>query len=106
MTRPWRELAPETIAGVPGSVGVYEIGDADGVVVDICYAGGRSLFGLRGVLTGALNRFGPGHRFRYEVTTSYLTRYAEVAMDYRADHGDLPDAVTERGAPRGRLSAS
>lgn len=106
MTKPWLSLTAETIHRMPGTVAVFEIADGDGTVLDIDYAGGRAVHGLRSKLTEALEHFGPGHRFRYEITTSYLSRYEEVAMVHHAAHRNLPARVIQRGAPRGRLSPS
>ena len=61
-------------------------------------AGGRSRFGLRGELEAELARRGPGFRFRVEVNTQYHTRFRELLMLHRADHGTLPP---ENEAPPG-----
>ena len=78
MTKPWIELTAENVAGLPGQTGVYEVADASGEVVETGYAGGRSRFGLRSELGDRLAARGAGHRFRYEVTTQYLSRYSEL----------------------------
>lgn len=103
LTKPWTELTTEAVARLPGQLGVYEIADARGEVLLIGVAGGRSRFGLRGELQSQLERRGPGMRFRVEVNMQYLSRYEELLMAHRADHGQLP---TENVAPPrlGRLS--
>ena len=76
----------------------------DGRVVRIGYAGGRSLFGLRGELGAALSA-GEAPRFRVEVTAQYLSRYEELLMVHKADFGDLPPGNASEARRRiGRLS--
>jgi hypothetical protein len=106
LDKPWRPLNAETVADLRGELGVYQLGDADGRVLRIGYAGGRSLFGLRGELGAALSA-GEATRFRVEVTAQYLSRYEELLMVHKADFGDLPpgnDAEARRRV--GRLSPS
>lgn len=85
-------------------MGVFELADEDDEVLCIGYAGGRSLFGLRGELAAML-RSSKATRFRYEVNTSYLTRFQELLMVFVADHGRLPlENDTEALPQLGRLS--
>jgi hypothetical protein len=103
LTKPWTELTADAVARLPGQLGVYEIADASEEVLLIGFAGGRSRFGLRGELQAELERRGPGLRFRVEVNMQYLSRYQELLMVHRADHGRLPAENAE--PPRlGRLS--
>jgi hypothetical protein len=98
LDKPWQPLDADGITRVRGQLGVYELADADGEVVFIGYAGGRSRFGLRGELEAQI---GNAARFRCEVNMSYLTRWRELLMAYEADHGRLP---AHNGAERlGRL---
>ena len=90
MTKTWRALEASEVARLPGQLGVYQVGDRAGEVLFIGVAGGRSRFGLRGELDAELARRGPGFRFRVEVNTQYHTRYRELLMLHRADHGALP----------------
>ena len=91
LDKPWIPLTPEHVAQLPGHLGVYELADAAGAIVYIGMAGGRSLFGLKGVLTDALDAPPAGAtQFRYEVTMAYHTRYLELLQAYRYDHGRLP----------------
>ncbi len=84
-------------------MGVYELADADGTVLLIGYAGGRSRFGMRGEIAAAVERTQGAARFRYEVTTAYLTRYQELLMVHQAEFGGLPPGnAPEPGL--GRLS--
>lgn len=91
-------------------MGVYELADRDGVVQYIGYAGGKSLFGLRGELLARLGQTS-ATRYRIEVTTAYLTRFQELMMVHRADYGDFPPEndparIDAEGLSRGRLSPS
>lgn len=58
--------------------------------------GGRSLFGIRGEIMEWVGREG-SWLFRYEVTTAYLSRFNELALLYKANHGVLPREVENRG---------
>ena len=110
LTKPWRALEADEVARLPGQLGVYQVaggaGEAGetgetgeaGDVLFIGVAGGRSRFGLRGELEAELARRGPGFRFRVEVNTQYHTRFRELLMLHRADHGTLPP---ENEAPPG-----
>ena len=104
LTKPWRALEADEVARLPGQLGVYQVaGEASeagesGDVLFIGVAGGRSRFGLRGELEAELARRGPGFRFRVEVNTQYHTRFRELLMIHRADHGTLPP---ENEAPPG-----
>jgi hypothetical protein len=102
MSKPWSALTPEAVRAVPGQLGVYQLADANERVVCIGFAGGRSLFGLRGELQGTLAQppFAAA-LFRYEVNQQYTTRFNELLMLHLADHGVLPPA--NRAAPPARL---
>ena len=106
MSKPWNPLTAEAIAGLPGQLGVYQIGaEADGgsvEVVRIGYAGGREPFGLRSALLSELEA-GTGTRFRCELTSGYLTRWEELLMLHQAEHGRLPRGNADRLTPVGRL---
>ena len=66
LEKPWIELTAEAVKALPGQLGVYQLAEAEGRVVYIGYAGGRSLFGLRSELERALEeRPGGATRFRY-----------------------------------------
>ena len=102
LSKPWTDLTVEAIEVVPGQLGVYEIGDDEGAVVRIGFAGGREPFGLRSALD-AERVAGTGTRFRYELTHGYLTRWEELLMVHQATHGGLPPGNTDRRHPVGRL---
>ena len=92
----WHTLSERWLGSVPATVGVFEIADAAGTVVDMGYGGGREPFGIRGAIGPWLKRAGPW-QVRYEVTSSYLTRFYELAMLHRARCGELPPGLRERG---------
>jgi hypothetical protein len=74
-------------------------------VVYIGLAGGRELFGLQSALRRQFERRLPGvERFRYEVNQQYQSRFRELLMLYRADHGRLPEHNrAEELPPLGRM---
>jgi hypothetical protein len=107
MTGPWLPLDAATVQRLGGHMGVYELAAAGGEVVRIGFAGGRSVFGLRGELERALrDNSSPGAAtsFRYEITTSYLSRYQELLMAHAADHGAIPAWNTDTDQRLGKLS--
>ena len=105
LTKPWRPLADDAIAGLPGQLGVFQIGDAAGRVLYIGYAGGRSLFGLRSAIAQARRTLGAAaSRFRYEVNQQYMSRYEELLMLHLADFGDFPPENRDLPRTLGRLS--
>ena len=104
LTKPFRALTVDEINQVSATLGVFELADDDENVVYIGYAGGRSLFGLRGVLMDFTSRTSAS-RFRYEINSAYLTRYQELLMVYVADHDRLPVENDEKEKLNlGRLS--
>ena len=105
LTKRWRALDAGTVHAVPGQLGVYELGDEDGRVVYVGFAGGRSPFGLRSELQGHLGNTRGATRFRYEVNMQYQTRYRELLMAHVARDGALPPMNrTERPISLGRIS--
>ncbi len=91
LEKPWLPLTPESVQALPGQLGVYQIANAEGQILYIGYAGGRSRFGLRGELEAQCEqRAASGSRFRFEVHMSYLSRHQELLMIHRADYGALP----------------
>jgi len=106
MTKAWTPLTAENVKRLSGQLGVYQLADAQGGVVFIGFAGGRSLFGLRGEVEGALQAPPSGAtQFRVEVNQQYTTRYQELLMAHVHDHGDVPEGNRGKPLPRlGRLS--
>ncbi len=107
LEKPWIPLTAEHVACLAGHLGVYQLADAAGAIVYIGMAGGRTPFGLKGVLHEALSA-PPEHatQFRYEVTMAYHTRRLELLQAYRHDYGCLPSGnrdIDERSLGRLRL---
>ena len=74
-------------------------------MIRIGYAGGKSLFGLRGEIERVVEtRQGRPALFRCEVNMQYMSRYQELLMVHLADHGRLPRENDERPDRMGRLS--
>ena len=106
MTKPWIALNAENVKKLPGQLGVYQLADAQDRIVYIGFAGGRSLFGVRGVVEEAVKDGRAGAtQFRVEINQQYTTRYQELLMAHVADHGDVPTGNKGEALPRlGRLS--
>ena len=104
MNKEWIPLTQEGVKRLKGQLGVYQIQDPAGQVIFIGYAGGRSLFGLRGELERELASRDPGHSFRCEVTMQYLTRYKELLMVHAADHRHLPIESRKSPPKLGRIA--
>lgn len=103
----WRPLEEAHVEALGGHMGVYEVAAASGETVLIGYAGGRSVFGLRGELREQLAAVPhPGASFRCEITTAYLSRYKELLMLHAAKHGSLPVMNRSCAPALGRLSPS
>ncbi len=103
MSKAWTSLTSGDVERLGAHMGVYQVRDSSDQVVCIGYAGGRSLFGLRGELERELARLGAGHSFRCEVNTQYLTRYKELLMVHKADCGELPRDNRDTAPRLGRL---
>ena len=104
LEKPWRALTAQNVADLGAELGVYQLADADGRVLRIGYAGGRTLFGLRSELSAALAA-GEAVKFRTEVTAGYMSRYDELLMVHKADFGELPPGNAAEGDRRlGRLT--
>jgi hypothetical protein len=105
LDKPWKPLTAEEATRLPGQLGVYQIADAAGTVLFIGQAGARSPFGLRSELQREFAERGAGCQFRVEVNQQYRSRWFELLMLHKADHGALP-ADNEKNPPPnlGRLS--
>jgi hypothetical protein len=104
MNKEWKPLTPENVKRLGAHLGVYQIQDTTGEVIFIGFAGGRSLFGLRGELEKQLASRGRGYRFRCEVNMQYMSRHKELLMVHAAEHGQLPVGNRKPGPPRlGRI---
>lgn len=104
LSKPWLELNEQAVARIPGQLGVYQLADAEGDVLYIGYAGGKSLFGLRSEIQRQLGA-ADAVSFRYEVNMQYLTRHKELLMLHKVDHAQLPRMnASEPPVRLGRLS--
>lgn len=74
----WRALDEAAVAEIPVTLGVYEIADEDGNIVELGYAGGRSAFGLRGEILQKAADFDEPLVYRVEVTHAYMSRHKEL----------------------------
>lgn len=105
LAKPWKPLSAEEAQRLPGQLGVYQVADAQGVVLYIGEAGARSPFGLRSELQRELSERGAGLQFRVEVNMQYRSRWFELLMVHRHDHGSLPPDNEKNPPPvLGRLS--
>ena len=103
LAKPWQEWDPTRQKRIPGTLGVFEIGDADGNVLYIGMAGGRTRFGLRerigdcftGKIAPSLAQ--SARLYRHEVNMMYTTRWIELLERHRAAFGALPAANLESG---------
>ena len=73
-----------------GNLGVYQLADASQQILFIGYAGGKSLFGLKGEILDAFQAHSTAVWARWEVTSAYMSRYKELLMVHRHDHHELP----------------
>ena len=89
LDKPWQPLAEAPALG--GQLGAFELADANGEVLYIGCADGRSRFGLRSAVQDAGSSVPGAVQFRVEITTAYRTRYQELLMVHVADHGALPE---------------
>jgi len=104
LDKPWL-ASREALGLLHGNLGVFQLGDTDGRVVYIGYAGGQSKFGLQGVVRDALAAHPVATSVRYEVTTAYHTRYRELLMLHIADFGERPAGnSSDDGITLGQLS--
>lgn len=104
LDKAWRPLTAEEATRLPGQLGVYQVADAQGTIVFIGQAGARSAFGLRSELQREFKERGAGYQFRVEVNMQYRTRWFELLMVHKADHGSLPADNAKNPPPLGRLS--
>ena len=89
LTKPWLSVA-DIQSALKGHLGVFQLADADQQLVYIGFAGGDSLYGLRGEVEQQVATLPGIAWFRAEVTAAYHTRYRELLMLHIADHGQAP----------------
>jgi hypothetical protein len=101
----WVQLDDETAASSNagyGHMGVFELADKNALPLLIGYAGGRSVGGLSREIREAYRRVPEAALVRWEITTSYLSRYQERLMRHVASYGKPP--IHNPDAPKGQLS--
>ena len=94
---PWASFDSDNLKEISGSNGIYEVADAEGAILYIGSAGSKDLFGLRGRIAHHFSAQesnpaikGNAARFRYEITSSYLSRWVEVLGRYVEGREALP----------------
>jgi hypothetical protein len=97
LNKPWEVYDSTAKRRIPGTLGVYELGNAAGDVVYIGFAGGKSRMGLRGEISARLQERPADEppdaaacQYRYEVNMMYLTRYIELLERHQDAAGQLP----------------
>ena len=73
-----------------GNLGVFVLADAQQNTRYIGYAGGKSIYGLKGEVETAVQALPAVTFVRWEVTSSYHSRYKELLMLHHYDFGELP----------------
>ena len=104
MTKSWRPLTALEVDGLAGHLGVFQLGNDNGDIVQIGCADARTRFGLREMLRAALAE--PPHGatcFRIESTMAYRIRYTELLQAYWHDHATLPPGNDDDPDHLGRL---
>jgi hypothetical protein len=100
----WTRLTTEAARAAGCYLGTYRLRNDQDEIVYIGYAGSRAAFGLRGLLEEHLRSATEPLWFTTDVTSSYLTRYQELLMLHRFEHGGLPRYNRENIDRIGRLT--
>jgi hypothetical protein len=110
LRKAWQTFDAAATKAIPPVTGVYELGDEQGSVLYVGYAGGREPFGIRGCIERHFSDEEPNpvvreraRRFRYEVNAQYLTRRIELLTRHRDEHGRLPEGNEAPGETVPRL---
>lgn len=97
LNKAWTDYDPATARKLPGALGVYEIGDSEGNVLYVGFAGGKSRYGLRGEIMARFDPASPqgalatqARKHRYEVNMMYMTRFVELLEKHEDALGVLP----------------
>jgi hypothetical protein len=110
--KPWADFKDVPVWGpaahrLSGSYGIYELADQNLKVLYVGYAGSRARYGLRGKLMDHFSDretnpeiLGRAVHFRYEVTSSYLSRWTEVIGRYNQLERLPPANVKAKELPR------
>ena len=80
----------EEATRLPGQLGVYQIADAEGAILYIGQAGGARRSACAASCSARRRNAARASQFRVEVNMQYRTRWFELLMVHKADHGSLP----------------
>ena len=104
LDKPWQPLTADAIDALPGQLGVFHVGDSDGNILTVGYAGAREKFGIRTALQREVERHGAAAtQFRFEFTSNYHSRWDELLMLHLLDFDALPEHQTAEANRVGRL---
>ena len=89
LEKPWisSDRLNEVLAG---HMGVFQLANDNDRTIFIGFAGGKSPGGLRLEVAKMLAAFPDAESFRYEITTSYWSRFRELMALYWAEHKSYP----------------
>ncbi len=105
LEKSWQPLSADVVKSVAAQLGVFQVSNDEQEIIYIGYAGGKSVWGLRGALQEQLASLGDGHYFRIEINQQYLSRWEELLKIHMGDHGALPPGNTDHRPRRiGKLS--
>src|SRR3990172_157581 len=108
----WSDFADTPLWGpaaakLSGSNGIYELADESFKILYTGYAGSRARFGLRGKLMDHFSGQEPNPEvrgkaryFRYEVTSSYISRWTEVLGRHSQRDAIPPAHLVHKEYPR------
>ena len=89
LEKPWisSDRLNEVLAG---HMGVFQLANDSDQTIFIGFAGGKSPGGLRLEVAKNLAAFPDAESFRYEITTSYWSRFKELMSLHWAEHKSYP----------------
>ena len=106
LDKSWVALG-DALPMIRGNLGVFQLGNDAGEVLYIGFAGGKSIYGLKGEVSDLAEKIPEATQVRSEVNTAYQSRFRELLMVHAADHGDLPKyniELNHQPAKLGRMS--
>ena len=89
LEKPWipSERLNEVLAG---HMGVFQLANDNNQIIFIGFAGGKSPGGLKYEVAKILATSPDAKSFRYEITTSYWSRFKELMALHWAEHKSYP----------------
>ena len=89
LEKPWisSDRLNEVLAG---HMGVFQLANDSDQIIFIGFAGGKSPGGLRLEVAKMMAAFPDAESFRYEITTSYWSRFKELMSLHWAEHKSYP----------------